>query len=186
MRANARANRERIVTAARDVFGTHGVLGSTEDVAARAGVGIATVFRHFPTKEALLAAVLVDRLARFAAEADELATTGDPRTALFEVLTRAVDAYADKHAIADALTAAGVDAQPLASLAGQALLRTLGELLAGAQRAGAVRPDIEVEDLVALLVGTLRAAEHRSRQAVDEPAARRRLLTVFVDGLRPR
>jgi hypothetical protein len=98
------------------------------------------------------------------------------------VLTRAVDAYATKHAIADALSAAGVDATPLASLAGRTLLATLGRLLAAAQEAGTVRADIRPDDLIALLVGTLRAAEHAS----GDPDARHRLLTVVLDGLRPR
>src|SRR6266550_2390691 len=62
MRKNARANRERILAAAEAVFGASGELGSTEDVAARAGVGIATVFRHFPTKGALIEAALVREL----------------------------------------------------------------------------------------------------------------------------
>ena len=64
MRKNARANRERILAAAEAVFGASGELGSTEDVADRAGVGIATVFRHFPTKEALIEATLVRQFDR--------------------------------------------------------------------------------------------------------------------------
>ena len=186
MRADAARNRARVLAAAERAMAAKGAAVSTEEVARQAGVGIGTVFRHFPTKEALLAAVLVERLARFAAEADELARTGDPRTALVEVLTRAVDAYADKHAIADALTAAGIDAQPLASSAGQALLRD-------ARRAAGRRP-----------AGRHRAARHRGRRPgraagrhaasrgtpgrralADEPAARRRLLAVVIDGLRP-
>src|SRR2546430_15400947 len=64
MRKNARANRERILAAAEAVFGASGELGSTEDVAARAQVGIATVFRHFPTKDALIEAALVRQFDR--------------------------------------------------------------------------------------------------------------------------
>ena len=161
LRADAARNRARVLTAAGDAVAAKGTAVSTEEIARAAGVGIGTVFRHFPTKEALLEAVFVERLTRFAAEADELAAGTDPRAALFEVLTRAVDTYATKHAIADALSAAGVDATPLASLAGRTLLATLGRLLAAAQEAGTVRADIRPDDLIALLVGTLRAAEIR-------------------------
>ena len=69
MRKNARANRERILAAAEAVFGASGELGSTEDVAARAGVGIATVFRHFPTKDALIEAALVRQFDRLTEQA---------------------------------------------------------------------------------------------------------------------
>jgi AcrR family transcriptional regulator len=182
LRADAARNRARVLAAAEDAVTAKGTAVSTDEIARAAGVGIGTVFRHFPTKEALLEAVFVERLARFAAEADDLAAGTDPRTALFLVLTRAVDTYATKHAIADALSAAGADATPLASLAGRTLLTTLGRLLTAAQEAGTVRADVGVHDLVALLVGTMRAAEH----AAGDTAARHRLLTVVLDGLRPR
>src|SRR2546430_17069544 len=79
MRKNARANRERILAAAEAVFGASGELGSTEDVAARAGVGIATVFRHFPTKDALIEAALVRQFDRLGEQASPLAHGTDPR-----------------------------------------------------------------------------------------------------------
>jgi AcrR family transcriptional regulator len=193
LRADAARNRARVLDAAEAAVTAKGAAVSTEEVARRAGVGIGTVFRHFPTKEALLEAEFAARLARFAAEADDLVAGHDPRTALFLVLGRAVDAYATKHAIADALAAAGVDATPLASLAGRTLFGTLDRLLTAAQDAGTVRADVGVDDLVALLVGVLRAAEHAAGHAAGhagrhpdgDPGARHRLLTVVLDGLLP-
>ena len=76
MRKNARANRERILAAAEAVFGASGGLGSTEDIAGRAGVGIATVFRHFPTKDALIEATLIRQFDRLDEQATRLA--GEP------------------------------------------------------------------------------------------------------------
>jgi AcrR family transcriptional regulator len=177
LRADAARNRARVLDAAHECVAAKGAAVSTEEIARCAGVGVGTVFRHFPTKEALLQAVFADRLSRFAAEADRLAAGTDPRTALFAVLTRAVDTYATKHAIADALSAAGVEAGPLAALAGATLRDTLARLLAAAQRAGTVRADVTADDLVALLLGTLRAAEY----AGGSPD---RLLAVVLDGLR--
>jgi AcrR family transcriptional regulator len=177
LRKDAARNRARVLDAAHECVASKGVTVSTEEIARCAGVGIGTVFRHFPTKEELLQAVFAERLSRFAAEADRLAGQEEPRTALFAVLRRAVDTYATKHAIGDALSAAGVDAGPLAAQAGGTLRRVLGGLLAQAQEAGTVRADVTVDDLLALLVGTLKAAEHRG-------GSRERLLSVLLDGLK--
>jgi AcrR family transcriptional regulator len=180
LRADARRNRARVLEAAEAVFTAKGTGASTEEIARRAGVGIGTVFRHFPTKEALLEAVFVARIARFAEQAGALAATHDPQTALFAVLTLSAELGATKRAIADALTAAGVDVDPLTSLAGKTLVQTLDELLAKAQQVDAVRDDVRVGDLIALLVGISRAVEH----AGGDPEARQRLLAVLLDGLR--
>src|SRR6476469_891726 len=88
MRKNARANRERILAAAEAVFGASGELGSTEDVAGRAGVGIATVFRHFPTKDALIEATLIRQFERL----DVQEATRGVQAAIGGVLARAQDA----------------------------------------------------------------------------------------------
>jgi AcrR family transcriptional regulator len=177
LRADAARNRARVLDAAHECVALKGVTVSTEEIARCAGVGVGTVFRHFPTKESLLEAVFADRLRRFAAEADELAGHREPHTALFAVLRRAVDTYATKHAIADALSAAGVDGGAVTGQARGILRHVLGDLLTAAQNAGTVRGDVTVDDVLALLVGTVRAAEH----AGGSPE---RLLSVIVDGLR--
>lgn len=180
LRKDAARNRARVLDAAHECVADKGVTVSTEEIARCAGVGIGTVFRHFPTKESLLEAVFAERLARFVAEANHTAGGGKaPHTALFAVLRRAVDTYATKHAIGDALSAAGVDAGPIMSQAGSTLRHVLGGLLTDAQAAGTVRTDVTVDDLLALLVGTTRAAEY-----AGGAGARERLLTVVLDGLK--
>jgi len=181
LRADARRNRAKVLEAAEEVFGEHGVGASTEAVAERAGVGIGTVFRHFPTKEALLEAVYMLRLRRLADEADALSGAEDPGAAFFGLFARMVEQSATKSAYAEALAEAGVDLAPSTSQTGHELLRALGGLLSSAQTAGAVRPDIGVPELIALLIGAGRAAEHTR----NDPAVRDRTLAILLDGLRP-
>ena len=180
MRADARRNRAKVLEAAEEVFGTCGTSASTEDVAKRAGVGIGTVFRHFPTKEALLEELYMARLRRLTEEADALADSVDPAAAFFGLFTRMVGESATKNAYVQALAEAGVDIRADASQTGHELLRALGGLLARAQAAGAVRPDVGVPELIALLIGASQAAEH----AGSDPVVRERTLAVVLDGLR--
>jgi AcrR family transcriptional regulator len=183
LRADARRNQARVLNAAEAVFAAKGTAASTEEIARQAGVGIGTVFRHFPTKEALLEAVFAGRLERLANEVDTLAAAQDPGAALFSFFTSVVDQAATKMALVDALAAAGVDVlqHATASPVGLELLGAIGTLLARAQRAGSVRDDIGVTELIALLVGTSRAAEH----ARFDPDVQARTLAVVFDGLRP-
>ncbi len=106
LRADARDNRARILGAAEEIFG-QSPNASTDDVAKLAGVGIATVFRHFPTKVELLEAVLTLRLERLRDRAVELAGRADPGEAFFEFFGEVVSEAASKLAIADALNEAG-------------------------------------------------------------------------------
>lgn len=180
MRADARRNRERVLAAAEAVFASKGTSASTEEIAREAGVGIGTLFRHFPTKEALLEAILVDRVARLGETARSLATAADPGAALFGLLTHMVEQAARKKTYVDALADAGLDTRIARSQAGQEAVQALGALLTRAQRAGAVRDDIGVAELIALVVGASRAAEH----AGLDRAVRTRTLQVMLDGLR--
>jgi AcrR family transcriptional regulator len=178
MRADARRNRERLLAAAERVFTEKGVTASTEDVARAAGVGVGTVFRHFPTKEQLLEAVYQARLARLAALADRLAGSPDAGTAFAEFFTTTVEEAATKNALIEALARAGIRTDP--GEAGQAVRRALSVLLTRAQAARAVRSDVGLPDLVGLLVGTSRGVEHLSA----DPESRRRVIRIVLDGLR--
>src|SRR5205814_7441463 len=109
LRADARRNRCRILEAAESVFAGKGMGASTDEVASAAGVGIGTVFRHFPTKAALLEALLVSKLRRLVDEAEALCSSEDPRGALFAFFTRMLEQSSSKKAFADALAAAGID-----------------------------------------------------------------------------
>jgi AcrR family transcriptional regulator len=176
LRADAQRNRVRVLAAAERVFAERGTNASTEEVARAAGVGVGTVFRHFPTKEALLRALVVERLARIAADAREQAASSDAGTAFFAFFVAVVGGSATKLDLVDALTELGVHRdEALAPIAGE-VTEALGDLLDQAQRAGAVRGDVGVSDVIALLAG---ASQARRYAAEDRP------LTVILDGLRP-
>jgi AcrR family transcriptional regulator len=181
LRADARRNRARILEAAETVFAAMGMSASTYEIARQARVGIGTVFRHFPTKEVLMEAILVGRMQRLAEEANLLSTASDPGEAFFTFFTYVVDLSETKNAFADALAEAGVDVQNATLQVGQELLKLVDTLLTRAQQAFAVRGDIGVAEVIALVVGTSRAAEHARW---DRNILARTLKIVF-DGLRP-
>jgi AcrR family transcriptional regulator len=176
-RVDARANRGRILDIAEEVFGTGGESASTEEVARLAGVGIATVFRHFPTKAALLQAVLVRRYDRLREQAEALLDTAAPGTAFFDFFRHLVADAATKIAIGEALLDAGGDSDGEAAEASQGLRRAVGALLQHAQQAGAVRDDVELPEVYALLVATARTAAN--------PDLKAQVLTIVFDGLAP-
>ena len=159
-----------------------GDTASTEEVARQAGVGIATVFRHFPTKTALLRAVLIGRLNRLAAQANVLLDAADAGGAFFEFFGNVVADAAGKLAIANALIDAGGDNDPDVLDAAHQLHASVGALLERAQRAGAVRADAALPEVYALLVGTSRAAAYASL----DTDVRGKTLAIVFDGLRPR
>jgi AcrR family transcriptional regulator len=179
LRADARRNRAAILAAAEAVFAEQGTSAPTEEVAARAGVAIGTVFRHFPTKDALLAAMMKELLARLAAEAAELISDGDPATALFTFFARVVEQAAARKTVADLLADQGIDLRAAGPVA--TLRRELETLLAGAIQAGAVRNDVGAAEVLALLAATSDAA---LRSGWDSGLQRRVLAVVFA-GLRP-
>lgn len=182
LRADARRNRTRVLEAAEEVLAERGLGAAMSAIAARAGVGVGTIYRHFPTKEALYQAIVVERLHRLADEAGRLSTADDPGTAFFDFFARVVDESAAKKTYADALAEAGVDVKAAASGVGQQISGAIELLLTRAQRAGAVRDDVTMPELAALLTGTAMAAEH-SAWGED---LRRRTLTIVFDGLSAR
>src|SRR4051794_15200768 len=143
-RVDARANRGRILDVAEEVFGKGGRSASTEEVARLAGVGIATVFRHFPTKAALVEAVLVRRFDRLRVHAEALVDTADAGTAFFDFFSHLVADAATKIAIGEALHDLTGDTDGDAAQASLGLRRAFGALLRRAQQAGAVRDDAEL------------------------------------------
>jgi AcrR family transcriptional regulator len=181
LRADARRNRRRLLEAAEDVFAAEGASASTEEVARQAGVGIGTLFRHFPTKEALVQAVVAVRVGRLVEEAEALAADGDPATAFFEFFGRTVEEAEAKKTYTEVLAGGFVDAEGVAPGLRRRLRRKIGDLLGRAQEAGTVRDDVGVHEVMALLVGTVRAAEH----AGEDRELRERIAAVLLDGLRP-
>ena len=180
-RVDARANRGRILDIAETVFGRGGASASTEEVARLAGVGIATVFRHFPTKAALVEAVLVRRFEHLREHAEELLRTEDAGPALFDFFSYLVADAATKIAIGEALHDLTGDTDGDAAQASLGLRRAFGALLRRAQQAGAVRDDAELPEVYGLLVATSRAAA----QAHLDEEVRARMLAIVFDGLAP-
>lgn len=168
LRADARRNRARILAAAEEVFAERGATASTEEVAVVAGVAIGTVFRHFPTKQDLLGAILKDLLASLG----EAAAHDD----LFAFFRRVVTAAAEKKFVVDLLAEQGIEVE-----VGGAVGR-LGEvverLLAAAREAGQVRSDIRGDEVLALLTAAGQGAMRWS------PDLRERTLEVIFAGLR--
>jgi AcrR family transcriptional regulator len=179
-RADAIENRARVLDAARRVFAEHGASGSTDAIASEAGVGVATVFRHFPSKEELLGALMVEQVEQLAAEVETLVARQDAKGGFFVAFEKLVAQTRTKLAVADALAERGVNLKAVITPAKRRLGNALGLLLAQAQEAGAVRGDVTTADVVALAVGTARASE----SAGWDPQIARRALAVVFDGLR--
>ena len=182
VRRDAQSNRARILEVAEEVFGRGGEAASTEEVARLAGVGIATVFRHFPTKAALLEAVLLERFGRLKARADALAGADDAGEAFFAYFRHMVEDSATKITIGEALMDTGAPAAGPIEQASADLRGALGVLLERAQKAGAVRADVELPEVYALLIGASRSAYY----ARLDSGVRDRTLAIIFDGLSQR
>ncbi|NUR59217.1 MAG: TetR/AcrR family transcriptional regulator [Catenulispora sp.] len=179
LRADARRNRERVLAAADEAFALEGPGVPLDEIARRAGVGAGTVHRHFPTKEALLQAVLVGRLEGMLAEARAALAAADPVESFFGFFRIMTDYAQNKMDLAEALGRQGVDVRAVTHDVATALRRALDELLTRAQDAGAVRADITVDDLHALVVGTVAAV----RASAPQDAVR--VGALLSDALRP-
>lgn len=180
MRADARRNYERLLAEARTAFTERGTDTSLEDIARRAGVGIGTLYRHFPNRAALMAAVFKGEVDALLARARELADAPRPCSALVEWL-RAIIAHASTYrGLSRALMAAPADESSGLSRCSVPMREAGSELLARAQRSGAVHPDVNINDLMQLTNGIALAVE----ESPDDPELADRLLTLTLTGLR--
>jgi AcrR family transcriptional regulator len=178
MRADARRNYERLLAEAESAFAKQGTDTSLEDIARRAGVGIGTLYRHFPTRDALLEAVLHDRFESLTALARELPASLSPREALGGWLRQfATQATAYRGLPASVLATLHDESSRL--YASCHAMRTAGmELLHSAQRAGEARFDADSADVFILACSLAWATEQR-------PEHTDRFLALLMDGLRP-
>jgi AcrR family transcriptional regulator len=177
LRADARRNRARLLEVAQNVFETQGLGVTVDDVARRAGVGVGTVYRHFPTKEALFEAIIASRVEQLAMTARELADAPDPGAAFFDFFTDMITSIVRNKALGEALSAAGRDLVEISRTSGQMVQEAQAILLKRAQDAGAVRADVTPAELKAVLVGIIAAVRHLD----EEPG---RLAAIMLDGLR--
>jgi len=178
-RSDARRNRARVLAAAEAEFASHGIAVQMDDIAKRAGVGVGTVYRHFPTKEALFEEIVYTRLERLACEARELADMEDPGGALFDFLAKLVEQGSSKRDLADALSGAGVDLHVALSQVKLELEAAVRVLLERAQKAGVVRDDVVIGDLIGLVAGSCTAG----KRGVGSSSPTR-MFAVIRDGLR--
>jgi AcrR family transcriptional regulator len=179
LRADARRNHERVLTAARDVFAERGRDAQVDDVARRAEVGVGTVYRHFPTKEALIEALAVDSFERVTAKAREALEHDDPWEALIETLWAGAEILSADRALSE-LMAEIPGSIITGSTLEEELNATVSELLGRAQAAGALRDDVVVDDIPMLMCG-IGAATRKNHRC---PEAWRRHMMIVIDGLR--
>jgi AcrR family transcriptional regulator len=177
-RADALRNRERVLAAAKAVFSAGGPEASLEAVARRAGVGIGTLYRHFPTREALFEAVYRREVDELGELAEKLKGEADPVEALRRWLRSNVAFVATKKGMSAALALAVQGSSELHAYSFERLTKAVGGLLERAIAAGEIRPDIGPEDLLRALVGMCYMHDQPGWQA-----SVLRLLDVFVDGL---
>lgn len=180
MRADGRRNRQRVLDAAVARFAEDGLKVPIEDVAQRAGVGVGTVCRHFPTKEALVEAALSGTLEQLLAEAQAVLADPDAGRAFATFVVAVADFQAQHRALAEEM-AATVDLPTTTQQLKDALRAAVTELVGRAQQAGAVRDDIGPADMAMLFAGIA----HAAALAGVDPTLRERYLAIVLDGLRP-
>ena len=181
LRADAVRNRARILEAANEAFAAEGLGVPIDVIAQRAGVGVGTMYRHFPTKEALGAAILTTKVEGLIAEADRLvAEAVDPAAALEQYLAAILTEGTACSALAGAFSEAGYDLKAAAPNLEPEFTAALDRVLSRAQAAGAVRPDVTADDLLALIAAACMVTGRPDR----DPDSGKRLLAVVTAGLR--
>ena len=180
-RADALRNRERVLEAAKVVFSAGGADPSLDAVARRAGVGIGTLYRHFPTREALYEAVYRREVEQLGDLAEHLVNEAKPVEALRRWLRSNVEFVATKKGMSAALALAAQGSPELKSYSLDRLSKAVGVLLDRAVATGEIRSDVSPEDLIRALVGMCYVHDQAGWQSTVL-----RLLDVFVDGLRMR
>jgi AcrR family transcriptional regulator len=176
LRADAQRNRDRLLEVAAHAFAAEGPEVTLEAIAREAGVGIGTLYRHFPTREALVEAAYRNELARLCDAAGELLETAPPDVALRTWMDRFVDYMTTKRGMADALKAVIASGGNPFAHSRDRMTEALGLLLRAGAGAGTLRPDADAADVLAGLSGVSLAAGERDRAG--------RLLDLLVDGLR--
>ncbi len=180
LRRDARRNRELLLAAARAVYAEQGVDAPLDEIARRAGVGNATLYRHFPTRGALIEAVFGDSLAETMRWGEEVRCGEDPWESLTTYLERVFEGLAADRGANDLMTT-GVEGVPSLEALRAHNHETIGVLIGRAQEQGTVRRDVTAEDLLFALAALGRVVP---ASAAVVPGAWRRYLALLLDGLR--
>jgi AcrR family transcriptional regulator len=182
LRADARRNHEKIIEGARTVFARYGTSAQMEDVARASGVGVGTVYRHFPTKEALMTELVRRTFESFVLAArGALAAEGEPLEALTGVLRHNCEVIAGDAAVQQAMMGAGEEVWAGTEHERRELGEIAHELVVRAQRAGTLRPDVGPDDIPMLMCGICATMGHKAKM-FDW----RRHLELGIDSLRAR
>jgi len=181
LRADARRNREKLLAAAVGLFAERGTEGSLEEVAKRAGVGIGTLYRHFPTRDALVEAAYRNEVAQLRAAADELLAELPPDRALEAWMRRFVDYGSAKRGMRDALQSIAGGGSDLFADTRAQVVEAVAVLLKAGAAAGTLRADVEPEDVLRAMgaIWLVAGDEHWADDAT-------RVLRLVLDGLRYR
>jgi AcrR family transcriptional regulator len=179
-RADARRNRKRILSAAREQFSEHGLDVHIEQIARAAGVGVGTVYRNFPNKEDLLQALVDERFAFFAEVARTALDDPDPWNGFCTLMRESARVTAEDRAVSEAMDQLPGLCSHAAEKAG--LDELAGELIERAQASGAMRPDFSVDDIPSVMCGLGRAVS--SREDGPPPMSWERYLEIILSGLR--
>ena len=177
-RADSLRNRDLLLAAGKAAFTETGAEAPLEDVARRAGVGIGTLYRHFPTRDALVAAVYAREVEQLTASAEALLTQRPAGEALAAWLDQLIDYMATKRVVAPALRADPGEGERLYASSGSSVIAALRRLADAASAAGDIRPDIGFEDVLRMMSGI--------SQGYEQPGwelSARRLLDVMMTGL---
>jgi AcrR family transcriptional regulator len=178
-RADARRNRERVLSTARAQFAANGLDAQIDDIARAAEVGVGTVYRHFPTKEALLEALAADRFTRLAEWAREALQAPDGWDGLCDFLRRSAELGANDRLLSEAM--AERDAFQGAQREKDELMEATAALVERAEATGKLRPDIGAQDIAMLMCGLGRAT---GPGAFDHAMSWERYLEIIIAGLR--
>ncbi len=181
MRADARDNLDRILAAAARVFAQDGADTSLKAIAKEAGVGIATLYRRFPTREDLIEATYRHETERLGHRADELLATSAPEVALRAWMDAFVDYMLAKHGMADALPAILASRDGLRAHSRDVLRAAVDRILRAAVAAGVLRDDVPADDVMMAVGGVTLIASHEHQRALAD-----RLLDLVMAGLEPR
>jgi AcrR family transcriptional regulator len=182
LRADAERNRQRLLAAAKDLFATHGLDVTLDDIARHAGVGTGTAYRRFPNKDALIDALMVDRIGEMAAIARECLEEPDPWRGISGFFERALALQAADRGLKDVLFSSGRGRERSVH-ARQQMAPVVGRLVRRAVEAGAVRSDMSTTD-VPLINFMLNTLVDFGREV--QPELYKRYLAIVLDGLKPR
>jgi AcrR family transcriptional regulator len=178
LRADAQRNRARVLEAAECAFASEGIAVPIDVIAEKAGVGVGTVYRHFPNKEKLFEAILLARLGDLIADAQSRVGAEDPGAAFFDFLDFLVATSVSKRDLIEALNGAGVEFDDVVGDIKEDLNNAIGDLLRAAQASGAVRSDVSESVVMGVVSATCMAGDHaRGAPPCD-------MLAIVCDGLR--